>query len=213
MRPTEISVEKHLVFHKDHPNCIYGGNQLEENVRCKTDVQKFKRHLSLKWTAKYHEGLNELSKENLFLTAANFSIPKSLFEKLGGFDERLKDAEDFELGIRALDHGYNVYFDKSNIAWHDDFVTCRSYVNRQRQYQKANDVLSKRLPNEFLRKPLYFHHMNWMKRFIFYMFSNSVFVKMIDKEDFLFLPKRIRFKIYDLTVTGLGRIYTNKPLD
>jgi len=81
-RPTNDSIEKHVEFHRSHQNCLCGGIAIEDPAFCKTDIQKYKRHLSLKWTAKYQQGLNKLNRENLFLTAANFSIPKSIFDKL-----------------------------------------------------------------------------------------------------------------------------------
>jgi GT2 family glycosyltransferase len=131
---------------------------------------------------------------------------------LGGFDERLTDAEDFELGIRALEQGHDVYFDNDNVAWHDDFITCESYIKRQRQYMKANEALSHKLPKVFIRKPLHIREMSWIKRLVFSVFSNPVFVKMVDKEFFTFLPRVVRYRIYDLTITSLGKVFPNKAL-
>lgn len=210
-RPLEDSLQKHLRMQQKYKS-LCGGLAIEDPILCRTDVQKYKRYLSLNWTSKFYTGLNKLSKENLFLTAANFSIPKSLFERLGGFDERLTDAEDFELGIRALEQGHDVYFDKSNIAWHDDFITCESYIRRQRQYIRANEELSHKLPTELLRKPLIIREMSWRKRLIFYIFSNPALVKMVDKEFFTFLPRVVRYRIYDLTITSLGKVFPNKAL-
>jgi GT2 family glycosyltransferase len=210
-RPLEDSLQKHLRMQQKYKS-LCGGLAIEDPLQCRTDIQKYKRYLSLKWTSKYNDGLNELNKENLFLTAANFSIPKSLFERLGGFDERLTDAEDFELGIRALEQGHDVYFDKSNIAWHDDFITCESYIRRQRQYIRANEELSHKLPTELLRKPLIIREMSWRKRLIFYIFSNPALVKMVDEELFTFLPRAFRYKIYDLIITSLGKVYPDKSL-
>jgi GT2 family glycosyltransferase len=209
--PLEDSLQKHLKMQQKYKS-LCGGLAIEDPLQCRTDIQKYKRYLSLKWTSKYNDGLNELNKENLFLTAANFSIPKSLFERLGGFDERLTDAEDFELGIRALEQGHDVYFDNDNVAWHDDFITCESYIKRQRQYMKANEALSHKLPKVFIRKPLHIREMSWIKRLVFSVFSNPVFVKMVDKEFFTFLPRVVRYRIYDLTITSLGKVFPNKAL-
>jgi glycosyltransferase involved in cell wall biosynthesis len=212
MRPASDSVAKHLDFHRKYENCLCGGIQLEQEQMCRTDIQKYKRHLSLKWTAKYQQGLNKLNRENLFLTAANFSIPKAIFDRLGGFDERLTDGEDFELGVRALNVGLNVFFDKENLAWHDDFITCRSYILRQRQYTKANKSIEHKLPAQYRRKPINTANISWFKKVVYSIFGRKYFVDVIDKEILWWLPKNIRYRIYDWTITSLGRISTSRCL-
>jgi glycosyltransferase involved in cell wall biosynthesis len=210
--PANDSIEKHVEFSRIQQNCLCGGIAIEDPGFCKTDIQKYKRHLSLKWTAKYQQGLNKLNRENLFLTAANFSIPKSIFDKLGGFDERLTDGEDFELGVRALHEGLEVYFDKSNMAWHDDFITCRSYILRQRQYTKANKSIEHKLPAQYRRKPINTANISWFKKVVYSIFGRKYFVDVIDKEILWWLPKNIRYRIYDWTITSLGRISTSRCL-
>jgi glycosyltransferase involved in cell wall biosynthesis len=63
MRPASDSVAKHLDFHRKYENCLCGGIQLEQEQMCRTDIQKYKRHLSFKWTAKYKQGLNKLNRK------------------------------------------------------------------------------------------------------------------------------------------------------
>ena len=212
MRPEPDSIERHFRLHQNHKKAIIGGNQLEDKQVLKTDVQKYKQTLSQKWTETYIDGVNKLTQDNIFITAANLSIKKTDFLQLSGFNEKLTDAEDFELAVRAYEGGFNLYFDKSNIAWHDDFITCRSYINRQRQYAKANEMLKVYIPEQYLRKPISLESMIWYKRVIFTLFGRAIFVDLIDKGLLKWLPKKIRYKMYDWTISGLGRISNNKSL-
>lgn len=213
MRPVGDSIRKHIEFHQSIQYAICGGNQLEDLKVLKTDIQRYKAYLSRKWTAKYCDGLNELSDNDLFLTAANMSVPKKLFLELGGFDEQLNDAEDYEFAARALSKGVPVYFDKSNLAWHNDFITCNSYIRRQRQYNQANTTLQTILPPSFRRSSNYVASLPVHKRIIYNFFSLKFWVIITDNEWLIWLPKKLRYKIYDIIITGLGKYYPQRSLD
>ena len=137
MRFTPEVIKQHTLHHQNYPNSILAGNQIEDPTVIKNDIQSYKRNLSLKWLLKYDKGINKLNSSTLFLTAANMSIPKELFTRLGGFDESLTDTEDKMLALKALEKGVDVYFNNDIIAWHDDFITCKSYIKRRREYEKA----------------------------------------------------------------------------
>ena len=49
--------------------------------------------------------LTQMSLYGPFLVGANSAFEKRLFQEVGGYDERLKAAEDFELSMRLLHHG------------------------------------------------------------------------------------------------------------
>lgn len=212
MRPTKNSLSQHVGFHAAHANAICVGYPLEEEPLMKSDIQKYKAYLSRKWLLNYDKGATRLNNSSLFVTAANLSIPKSLFDKIGGFEERLSDAEDFEFGVRALRKNFPVYFNKDNIAWHDDLITCRGYIKRQREYSMASKTLSQFVPPSFLRKELNPHNMFWGKRWVFSFFAHRFWVNLIDKEKLQFLPKPIRYKIYDWVITGLGKVFTDRNI-
>jgi len=152
-----------------------------------------------------------LKKENLFITAANFSIPRQLFENLNGFDERLNDAEDFDLAVRAYIAGIPLNFNKLAFAWHNDTITCASYIKRTRQYAQAHKRLVKLKPwmaeKEYIKpaeQPL-----GW-RRQIFKFFASPFWINAVDKEKLKFLPRRMRYKIYDLIITANGVYFTDK---
>ena len=172
---------------------------MEDSKLIQTDFGHFRKHLSKKWTNKYADGLSKLDQDRIFLTAANMSIKKADFEALEGFNENLSDAEDFELAIRAFQRGMDLYFDKSNNAWHDDIVNCRQFVQRQKEYFQARLDLEAIIPDKYKRKE---PNTGVLRKLIYRIFANSFVVNSIDCDHLVFLPRKIRYKIYDITITG-----------
>jgi len=202
MRLEFYGVEKHIKSQYIKFNMILVGNQLEDFSVMKTDFQKYKGYLSRKWGNDV-ENRKPLSKDKFFLTAANCSIKKDLFYQLGEFDEQLTDAEDYDLGKRAVDNNVDIYFDNSIIGWHDDFVTCKSYIKRQQQYKMAHQKLKELYPNRFEKNQYDYKEAKGIKRIIYWFFAGIFWVNIIDKFNFLrIIPQKLRYKIYDIIVTA-----------
>lgn len=201
MRPIPECVKLHLKHHHEKTNTILVGPAIEDYSMLKSDFQKFKAYLSRKWGQQLGD---KISKEEPFITAANFSISKPLFWKLEGFDERLNDAEDFDLAIKATLKNINIYFKQDIIAWHDDFITAKSYAKRMRQYKKSHDKLKELKPNIYAKFNQYeLNKPNFVKKMIYLTFANRFWVWTIDNFNWLkVLPKKLRYKIYDIVMTG-----------
>jgi glycosyltransferase involved in cell wall biosynthesis len=210
MIPEPDSVLRHFNFHNQYKLTLCGGNQLENVAEAVTDFDLFRCYLRNRWLSKYHHVVNEINKSNLFLTAANFSIHKKLFFQIGGFNIALNDAEDLELANRAIKQGYKIFFDKNNICWHDDFISCRQYINRRRQYLLGYERL-KTIEQSLIEERLI--KLNIAKRLLFSFFSHRIWVLMIDNQYFKFLPRQFRFKLYDLVVTGLGSVFVKRMIE
>jgi GT2 family glycosyltransferase len=120
---------------------------------------------------------------------------------LGGFDESLTDAEDFELGERALEQGYDVYFDRSNIAWHDDYITCRSYIKRRREYERAAYTVRNEQKPPNVTKMAYstFAHRLWVR-----LIDHGILKRM--------LPISIRYRLYSVVIWGLSRHFPSRRI-
>jgi len=78
MTPEIESINRHIGFHKSNRG-ILSGNPIELESENKTDIQNYKALLTKKWTEKYHEGLNELNRSNLFFASANCSMSREVF--------------------------------------------------------------------------------------------------------------------------------------
>jgi glycosyltransferase involved in cell wall biosynthesis len=198
-----------VLFHQQHSNSIAVGLQVENKAWMKTDFQVYKSCLSEKWTTK-NNNETRYSRENIHLTAANFSLSKELFTSLGGFDERLSDVEDFELATRAFDLEIPIYSYQKAKAWHNDYITCKSYILRQRQYNKAYQelfVIRPELVGKFAQTLS--AKTGILKKAFYWFFSFSFWHKWIDKELLIIkmLPTTIRYKLYDVVVWSQGRIF------
>ena len=233
MRLEATGVEKHLLHHQniynknhisnnnhnDHNNninhiknikdtdCFLIGSAVEDIALVKTDIQAYRAYLSRKW-ANIGKKNMPLNQDNFFLMAANLSVSKKMFTFLDGFDEKLTDAEDYDLGKRALEQGFDIYFDNEIIGWHDDFITCASYIKRQKQYKTSHLTLKALYPeryaqNQYIQKPA-----KGLKKMIYWLFSADFWVNMIDENNFFkynflkILPQKLRYKIYDIVITA-----------
>jgi glycosyltransferase involved in cell wall biosynthesis len=197
MEPDPLSISKHVSFHQEYAG-ILAGNQIDVRESNNTDIQNYKVYLSLKWTRKYKMGLNKLDPSNLFFSAANCSVKREDFYELHGFNDLLTDAEDYEFSSRALQKGWAVYFDKSNLAIHHDRITCSSYIKRQRQYRDARKKLNEIASATFSVEsgiPIY-------KKIFYQFFKFSWWPRLIDNHPVVFawVPKKMRYKIYDFVI-------------
>lgn len=74
----------------------------------------------------------KLNKNNtLWVFGASSIYKKSIFKKLGGFDESFNPFywEDFDLSYRALKSGYKIYFEKKAVVYHQESSTIRKYYS------------------------------------------------------------------------------------
>jgi len=204
MVPACESVEKHIDIHRNHKDILLAGNPIEYVEPQKTEIQNYKAALVKQWTRKYEERLTSMNESNLFFTAANCSIPKTVFKQLNGFDERLTDAEDYNLGWRALKMGIQVLFDKDNEAIHREFITAKGYLLRLRQYRHAHKNLMIFYPEV---KNMQTNGSSFLKHAVYRVFAFPVWIKSIDKERLKFLPTAFRYKIYSMVFHALSVEY------
>lgn len=202
MRPTEDCILAHVNHHKQIDNSICVGTAINELSNATSEMQKYKCHISRKWARELDEfGEKALPKTHLYLSSANFSIKQPLFFSLGGFDERLNDAEDYELAIRAHESNIPVFYRSEAHAWHDENYTIASYIMRRKGYLQAHQTLRKIKPTIY--KKLYFQKKGGIKKAIFWLFSCRLWLTIIDHFNVLrVLPKVLRFKIYDIVITS-----------
>ena len=209
MRPKPQCVAEHIAHHLRHPGSILTGGAMEEVTEQSKDLLRFRSSLSEKWNEPmlpYRD--KAMPRDMTFLMAANCSMLRSVWDGIGGLDENLNDAEDFDMATRASRIGIPMYFNLDAFAWHDDPVTCASYIRRLRQYAAAQQKLQKLKPELYMttdklgvRKPT-----GW-KAVFFRMFCFRFWIKSIDKDFWTFLPVSKRFRLYDWVVTSNGSFY------
>jgi glycosyltransferase involved in cell wall biosynthesis len=203
MRLPAESLQKHIDFHRTHPSICLMGNAIEDENLMKTDLQRYRAFLSRKWSKPFENNPEPLQKNNFFLMAAHLSIPKETFFQLGAFDEALTDAEDYDLGKKALQGNIPILFKPEIIGWHDDFITCRSYIRRQQQYKQAHEKLKMLYPERYQNNPYDYKPAKGFKRFTYWFFAGNFWVNTIDKFNFLLIfPQKLRYKLYDIIITA-----------
>jgi GT2 family glycosyltransferase len=212
MRPEPQSVAEHIAHHLRHPGSILTGGLMEEVTAQSKDLLRFRSGLSEKWNEPllpYRD--KAMPRDMSFLTAANCSMYKSVWDSIGGLDEELNDAEDYDMATRASRIGIPMYFNVDAFAWHDDPVTCASYIRRLRQYAAAQQKLQILKPELYtathkfaIRKP------TGLKAIFFKMFCFPFWIRTIDSDFWTFLPTSKRFKLYDWVVTSNGSFYPEK---
>ncbi|MDX2302298.1 MAG: glycosyltransferase [Microscillaceae bacterium] len=214
IRPIPSCLKLHWLHHLNHPQSILVGSPLEEMRLMQTDIQKYRAYLSRKWVAPLAKNAEPLKADQLFLTAANFSIPKKIFNDLGGFDHRLSDAEDYDLAVQAHELGIPIYFNPEALGWHDDFITCSTYIRRGREYRKAHQALQKLKPELYQKYNVEaYAPAKGLKKAIYRFFSQKSWVKLIDQNFWLlWIPQKLRYKIYDLVITGLVAHFPEKKI-
>ena len=209
MRPLPNCLEEHLAHHRKFANSIVTGGLCEEVTANSTDLYKYKAFLSNKWLSPYHTGGSKLLVgSEIFLTTANFSISKHVFQSIGGFNVALSDAEDFEFGIRAADAGYNLYYRYNAFAWHDDNITITNYIKRQRQYYSAQTKLITLHPDWPTRGIIKAINLpSGLRSILFKFFCTHYAINIAEKSWMQLLPKPLRYKYYDLVITANGMYY------
>lgn len=218
MRAFPNCLKDHHDHHLQYKNSLLTGAISEDIELVKTDIQLYRK--TLFWRKGYSgpgvKPFVPMNANTFYLAAANFSISRELFEQLGGFDEQLRDAEDYDLGMRARLKGFEVYGSSSQArAFHDDPLTCVSYIRRQRQYRESKSLLltlKPRLYEGYIVDKRYI--LSWHKRLIFSIFAHSYWAKIVDSGILKYLlPEKMRFRIYDLIISGMADIFPNRKLE
>ena len=96
--------------------------------------------------------------EAYWLAGSNISLPRSDWERLGGFDERFSGAnvEDYDFAVRAWDAGIKILFRPSIVAIHNDWAgfSIEDYCRRQRLYSQAEPLFWKKYGDRHVRMNL-----------------------------------------------------------
>lgn len=211
IRPIKECVSFHYEHHINRPDSVMVGSIKEDIEVLSTDIQFYRAYLSRKWEKSLSNYDVKLNKDNLYLTAANFSISKFLFWNMGGFDEQLTDAEDFDFAVKLYERNVPVFFNERAIGWHDDFITCKSYIKRQIQYRHAHNLLKKNKPE--LYKYFDNHQVgspSTIKKIFFCFFSFSFWQYSIDYFNWLLVfPIPVRYKLYSFIISARSLYFPN----
>jgi glycosyltransferase involved in cell wall biosynthesis len=204
VRPNAKCIELHAEFHKKHSNSLLDGPSLFdlEVAKEKGDFQWYRSNLEMTW---YVKSDRPVKKEGAGLNGGNQSMPKALFEKVGGFDEQLTDSEDFEFAFRAMHkHDHEIYVDYRTWVYHDDYKSFQQYFKRRTEANGSSKRLVHLFPEilEYYPAKFTFKPSPW-KQPIFNIFKAKFFQKLPTTTFFLkCFPQKVRYKLYDIIITA-----------
>jgi glycosyltransferase involved in cell wall biosynthesis len=198
MVATNDLVRKHMEFHQQYPNSIVSGNGFR-NPHNATSL--FGEYLVVQEQAWYKPrgSFYRVEHDKYAFTSCNVSMPLGVMKTLNGFNENLKDGEDFEFAMRALQEQIPIYYNRELLAWHEDWPTLQQYVRRNAEYLQGKKRLLAINPeyNKWLKVPderaLPFH-----KKFI-----RSVLARIAMSNGFVFslLPKSLKFLAFRCAIS------------
>jgi GT2 family glycosyltransferase len=147
-------VRLHLAAHRENPGCwILGRITHPEQMRS----TPFGRYRDSLWEEFHRARSGDESTETDGMSAANLSLPRADFEKLGGFDSdfSIASSEDWELGFRARQSGIQVLYNPKISVIHNDWaVSLERFCERQRLYSKSDVLLCRKYGSKSPRAEL-----------------------------------------------------------
>jgi len=145
--PGEGLVDRHLEFHRDHPDA---GDALLGLVvpAAPLDGSPFIRWLHTDGVQFGYGGLEAGVVPATCFWTANVSAKTELLRDAGGFDEAFTDAacEDTELGLRLAHAGMRLAYDPAALAHHYHPTDLAATLDRMRRVGLAYRVLESRAP-------------------------------------------------------------------
>jgi GT2 family glycosyltransferase len=191
-------VEKYLALFKTGKAVMVGSLYPVQKIQ--NEFFDYMCYLTKKWTVEVDQSkAGAMTKP--YITACNFFISKQVFEKMGGFNPVLRDAEDFDLAVRLFEAGEPIYFVSEISIGHTIQSNFRHYAKRLKEYAFAQVVLHQQNPAAKKYSPGTSSIAPY-KKLIFRLFAAGFLLKAIDLGYYKILPTKFRFKLYDIILTA-----------
>ncbi|WP_018341878.1 glycosyltransferase family 2 protein [Cytophaga aurantiaca] len=204
MIPASSCIQEFISFNSTHKNRIALGEILEPATKEDSEIKKYKDYLNTTWNSTLKTYRNAvIPSERVVLSAANFSIPTSLFNKLKGFDESLKDIEDYDFALRARVEKIETFYLDTAIAVHLDQFTFRKYAERSKAYLKNRILAASLKPDLYGQDPILKHQHKLFLKGLYSVMKYPFWLNLFDAGILQFvLPEKLRYKLYGVAITA-----------
>jgi GT2 family glycosyltransferase len=204
MIPAISCVQEFISFHQQHKNVIALGQIIEPASKKDTEIKKYKEYLNTTWNNNLNAYRNKIIPNTVVvLSAANFSISTLLFNRLNGFDESLKDVEDYDFALRARAEKIETFYLDTAIALHRDHFTFRKYAERSKAYLKNRIFAASLKPALYGTDPILKHKHNLLLLVIYSVTKYPFWLNLFDHNLLPYiLPKQLRYKLYGIAITA-----------
>ncbi|MCJ2180066.1 glycosyltransferase family 2 protein [Novosphingobium album (ex Hu et al. 2023)] len=165
--PTEGFVAAHAAAHQSRPGAAVLGAYPPEPV---ASGDRFRLDSRRWWTAHF-DGLAARGHRFTYcdLLTGNLSLSRALWEEVGGLDSQFAKArEDWELGVRLMEHGVPFIYAPQALGWHQEHLTTTpgSALRRAKEEGRSDALMALKHPqlahllaaSRQLRRP------NWTSR-------------------------------------------------
>ena len=204
MVPAVSCVQEFISFNKEHKNCIALGQIIEPASNDDAEIKKYKDYLNTTWNNNLNPYKNTIIPNTIVvLSAANFSISTFLFNKLNGFDESLKDIEDYDFALRARVEKIETFYLDTAIALHQDHFTFRKYADRSKAYLKNRILAASLKPDLYGKDPILKHKHNILLKAFYSLVKYPFWLSVFDRNILpCILPQKLRYKLYGIAITA-----------
>jgi GT2 family glycosyltransferase len=205
MIPESNCAKYHVEAFLTHTNAILMGQVIEPCTDLDKEIKQYKNFLNKAWsiiTNSYK--LNYFPVDLTVLSAQNMSLSTEVFNQLNGFNETLKDIEDYDLALRAKLAEIPTYYLDTALAEHQDDFTFKKYADRSKAYFQ-NRLLAKKLnPDLYKNDSILNHKHGFLLQILYKIFKYPVWLNMFDSWNILpfCLPKKLRYKLYGVVITA-----------
>lgn len=201
-RPNREAIWNHVHCHARFPKVLVSGPHFYDSSKFIDEFNFFRQWMELKWVIKSDLVVHSA---NVRINGANFSMKKEHLMLVGGFDERLKDKEDFKL---SFDFKYrfkgDVIYSYGTWVFHDDFRNLSAYIERERSSRIEEQKLAQIDPQIGALFPERFAVKlpGGIKYQAGRIFRVKALIKFLDRVlNTRLLFRSLRYKIYDIIIT------------
>ena len=157
--------------HVRHPTAVIQGmthSVPKDNIYVEIMGDNYKNWLSINMLKDKRNRMKTIDNKNV-------SIPRSVFKKVGYYNETLLGgSEDIEFGVRLHSTGIPIVFDPSIMVYHHERETLRGFINQHIRIAKSESMVDKMLApaqqvHVFTWEKIFLHMSSACRREVYYL--------------------------------------------